>query len=291
MAKNKANSYTSDEIQVLKGLEAVRKRPGMYIGSTDSKGLHHLVWEIIDNSIDEVLSDYANQIRVIIHKDNTVEVQDNGRGIPITMHKEGVPTPQVVFCMLHAGGKFDDSSYKVAGGLHGVGASVVNALSEWMTVTICRDGKMYTQRFEDGGSVIKKPKIINDNSKKTGTTVHFKPDSSIFSTTIIDYKQCAQRLKEAAFLIKGLKAELFDERNGVSETFRYDSGIVEYVKDLNKGKETMNEPIFLTGTVGGIVVEAALQYTVKTYNENILSLLIILELEMVELTKLVLNLV
>lgn len=271
MAKNKANSYTSDEIQVLKGLEAVRKRPGMYIGSTDSKGLHHLVWEIIDNSIDEVLSDYANQIRVIIHKDNTVEVQDNGRGIPITMHKEGVPTPQVVFCMLHAGGKFDDSSYKVAGGLHGVGASVVNALSEWMTVTICRDGKMYTQRFEDGGSVIKKPKIINDNSKKTGTTVHFKPDSSIFSTTIIDYKQCAQRLKEAAFLIKGLKAELFDERNGVSETFRYDSGIVEYVKDLNKGKETMNEPIFLTGTVGGIVVEAALQYTVKTYNENILS--------------------
>lgn len=271
MAKNKANSYTSDEIQVLKGLEAVRKRPGMYIGSTDSKGLHHLVWEIIDNSIDEVLSDYANQIRVIIHKDNTVEVQDNGRGIPITMHKEGVPTPQVVFCMLHAGGKFDDSSYKVAGGLHGVGASVVNALSEWMTVTICRDGKMYTQRFEDGGSVIKKPKIVNDNSKKTGTTVHFKPDSSIFSTTIIDYKQCAQRLKEAAFLIKGLKAELFDERNGVSETFRYDSGIVEYVKDLNKGKETMNEPIFLTGTVGGIVVEAALQYTVKTYNENILS--------------------
>lgn len=271
MAKNKTNSYTSDEIQVLKGLEAVRKRPGMYIGSTDSKGLHHLVWEIIDNSIDEVLSDYANQIRVIIHKDNTVEVQDNGRGIPITMHKEGVPTPQVVFCMLHAGGKFDDSSYKVAGGLHGVGASVVNALSEWMTVTICRDGKMYTQRFEDGGSVIKKPKIVNDSSKKTGTTVHFKPDSSIFSTTIIDYKQCAQRLKEAAFLIKGLKAELFDERNGLSEVFRYDSGIVEYVKDLNKGKDTMNEPIFLTGNIGGIVVEAALQYTVKTYNENILS--------------------
>lgn len=271
MAKNKTNSYTSDEIQVLKGLEAVRKRPGMYIGSTDSKGLHHLVWEIMDNSIDEVLSDYANQIRVIIHKDNTVEVQDNGRGIPITMHKEGVPTPQVVFCMLHAGGKFDDSSYKVAGGLHGVGASVVNALSEWMQISICRDGKLYTQRFEDGGSVIKKPKIVNDTSKKTGTTVHFKPDSSIFSTTIIDYKQCAQKLKEAAFLIKGLKAELYDERNGVSETFRYDSGIVEYVKDLNKGKDVMHEPIFLTGTFGGIVVEAALQYTVKTYNENIIS--------------------
>lgn len=271
MAKNKTNSYTSEEIQVLKGLEAVRKRPGMYIGSTDSKGLHHLVWEIMDNSIDEVLSEYANQIRVIIHKDNTVEVQDNGRGIPITMHKEGVPTPQVVFCMLHAGGKFDDSSYKVAGGLHGVGASVVNALSEWMQISICRDGKLYTQRFEDGGSVIKKPKIVNDNSKKTGTTVHFKPDSSIFSTTIIDYKQCAQKLKEAAFLIKGLKAELYDERNGVSETFRYDSGIVEYVKDLNKGKDVMHEPIFLTGNFGGIVVEAALQYTVKTYNENIIS--------------------
>lgn len=270
MAKTKNTSYTSDEIQVLKGLEGVRKRPGMYIGSTDSRGLHHLIYEIVDNSIDEVLSDYANQIRVIIHKGNTIEVQDNGRGIPITMHKEGVPTPQVVFCMLHAGGKFDASSYKVAGGLHGVGASVVNALSEWMEVTIYRDGKVYTQRFEEGGSVIKKPKIVTDTSKRKGTTVHFKPDTSIFSTTLIDYKQVANKLKEAAFLIKGLKAELFDERTGTSEVFKCDDGLVQYVKSLNEGKEVINEPIFLTGTVSGILIEAAIQY-VKKDNETILS--------------------
>ena len=233
MAKVKKSSYTSDEIQVLKGLEAVRKRPGMYIGSTDSRGLHHLIWEITDNSIDEVLSNYANHVRIIIHKGNTIEVQDNGRGIPITQHKEGVPTPQVVFCMLHAGGKFDDSSYKVAGGLHGVGASVVNALSEWMEITIFRDGKMYTQRFEEGGSIIKKPKIVSDASKRKGTIVHFKPDPSIFSTTLIDYKQCALRLKEAAYLVKGLKAELIDERTGVSEVFKSDDGLVEYVKTLS----------------------------------------------------------
>jgi len=271
MAKVKKNSYTSDEIQVLKGLEAVRKRPGMYIGSTDSRGLHHLIWEITDNSIDEVLSNYANHVRIIIHKGNSIEVQDNGRGIPITQHKEGVPTPQVVFCMLHAGGKFDDSSYKVAGGLHGVGASVVNALSEWMEITIFRDGKMYTQRFEEGGSVINKPKITNDTSKRKGTIVHFKPDPSIFSTTLIDYKQCALRLKEAAYLVKGLKAELIDERTGVSEVFKSDDGLVEYVKTLNEGREVAHEPIFLTGTMGGINVEAAIQYTAKDSNENILS--------------------
>ena len=273
MAKEKTNNskYTSSDIQVLKGLEAVRKRPGMYIGSTDSKGLHHLIWEITDNAIDEVLSDFADNVKVTIHKGNSIEVSDNGRGIPIGMHKEGVPTPQIVFGMLHSGGKFDESAYKVAGGLHGVGASVVNALSEWLEVTIHRDGKCYTQRFEEGGKIIKRHKVVTDTSKKHGTTIHFKPDSSIFSTTLVDYKLCAQRLREAAFLIKGLKAELTDERTGVHEVFHFNDGIVEYVKNLNENKEVLHDPIFLTGAMNGIQVEVAIQYTAKTYSENILS--------------------
>ena len=179
MAKTKVNEYSSDEIQVLKGLEAVRKRPGMYIGSTDSKGLHHLVWEVMDNCMDEVLSDFANKVKIVIRKGNVIEITDNGRGIPIGMHKEGVPTPQVVFCVLHAGGKFDDSTYKVAGGLHGVGASVVNALSDWMEVEIHREGKCYTQRYESGGTVIKKHKITTDPTKSHGTKVTFKADKEI----------------------------------------------------------------------------------------------------------------
>ncbi len=267
----KAKEYTSNEIQVLKGLEAVRKRPGMYIGSTDSRGLHHLVWEICDNAIDEVLSEYADKVKIIIHKGNTIEISDNGRGVPITMHKEGVPTPQVVYCMLHAGGKFDDSTYKVAGGLHGVGASVVNALSEYMEIEIHRDGKCYTQRFENGGSVIKKHRITSDPTKSHGTTVRFKPDRTIFSTSIFDYKQISQRIKEAAFLIRGLTAEVIDERNDISETFKYDNGIGEYVKDLNTNKEILHDPILFSGTQAGIYIEAAIQYTAKTYNENILS--------------------
>ena len=273
MAKEKTNNskYTSSDIQVLKGLEAVRKRPGMYIGSTDSKGLHHLIWEITDNAIDEVLSDFADNVKVTIHKGNSIEVSDNGRGIPIGMHKEGVPTPQIVFGMLHSGGKFDESAYKVAGGLHGVGASVVNALSEWLEVTIHRDGKCYTQRFEEGGKIIKRHKVVTDTSKKHGTTIHFKPDSSIFSTTLVDYKLCAQRLREAAFLIKGLKAELTDERTGAHEVFHFNDGIVEYVKNLNENKEVLHDPIFLTGAMNGIQVEVAIQYTAKTYSENILS--------------------
>lgn len=271
MAKAKQKEYTSDEIQVLKGLEAVRKRPGMYIGSTDSKGLHHLVWEVADNSMDEVLSEFADKVKIVIKKGNIIEVSDNGRGIPISMHKEGVPTPQVVFCVLHAGGKFDDSTYKVAGGLHGVGASVVNALSSWMEVEIHRDGKCYTQRYENGGSVIKKHKIVNDSTKSHGTKVTFKPDPTMFSTTIFDYKQIAQRLKEASFLIKGLETEVVDERNGVSEKFKYENGIGEYVKDLNKSKSVLHDPILFSGTSNGIYVDVALQYTSKTYNETILS--------------------
>lgn len=270
MAK-KIEIYDESKIQILQGLEAVRKRPGMYIGSTDSKGLHQLLWEIIDNSIDEVLSGFGDQIRVIIHKGNSVEVQDNGRGIPIGIHKTGVPTPQVVFCTLHAGGKFDSSSgYKVAGGLHGVGASVVNALSEFVEVTIQRDGKIYYQKFEKGGAIINKPKIIGE-TRKTGTTVHFKPDPSIFSTTVIDYKLCSQRLKESAYLVRNLKIELIDERTNETENFLFQEGIGEYIKDLNANKEPIHDAIYLEGTSLGIQVECALQYCNKFYSENILS--------------------
>ena len=264
-------TYNENDIQVLQGLEAVRKRPGMYIGSTDSRGLHHLVWEIVDNAIDEVLAGEANHIIVTIHKGNTVEVSDNGRGIPIGIHKTGVPTPQVVYCTLHAGGKFSgDGAYKVSGGLHGVGSSVVNALSSWVELTIHRDNKIYSQRFEKGGSKIYKPKILG-TTKKTGTTVHFKPDPEIFSTTIFDYKQCATRLKEAAYLIKGLKIDLIDERSGDSDTFHYQDGIVEYINDINKGKTAITEPIFIEGNAYEMQVEAAIQYTEKNYSELLLS--------------------
>ncbi len=270
MAKVK-QIYDESKIQVLQGLEAVRKRPGMYVGSTDSKGLHHLLWEIIDNSIDEVLTGAADYIKVTIHKGNSVEIQDNGRGIPIGRHKTGIPTPQVVFCTLHTGGKFDSSSgYKVAGGLHGVGASVVNALSEFVELTIHREGKIYYQKFENGGANIHRPKILGE-SKKTGTTVHFKPDPAIFSSTVIDYKQCAQRLKESAYLVRNLKIDLIDERNGQSETFLSQNGIAEYINALNHNKETLHEAIYLEGTALGIQVEASLQYCNKTYSENILS--------------------
>ena len=268
MAKTK---YTESDIQVLQGLEAVRKRPGMYIGSSDSRGLHHLIWEIVDNAIDEVLADEANYIRVTIHKGNSVEVSDNGRGIPIGMHKTGIPTPQVVFCTLHAGGKFEgNGGYKVSGGLHGVGSSVVNALSEWIELTINKDNKIYHQKFEKGGSVIRKPRIIGQ-TKKTGTTVHFKPDPTIFSTTLIDYKQCVIRLKESAYLLKGLKIDLLDERTGQSDTFLFENGIVEYIKDINTGKSNIHEPIYINSTNSDIAVEAAIQFSSKSYSENILS--------------------
>ncbi len=264
-------SYSESDIQVLEGLEAVRKRPGMYIGSTDSRGLHHLIWEIVDNAIDEVLAGEANHIKVIIHKGNSVEVIDNGRGIPIGTHKTGLPTPQVVYCTLHAGGKFGgDGAYKVSGGLHGVGSSVVNALSSWVELTIHRDNKIYYQKFENGGSKINKPKILGA-TKKTGTSVHFKPDTEIFSTSRFDYATCCTRLKEAAFLIKGLKIELIDEIHDKSDTFYYDSGIVAYIQDINREKTPLTEPIFLEGTANGMHIEVALQYTEKTYSENILS--------------------
>ena len=268
----KNNTYNEDSIQVLEGLEAVRKRPGMYIGSTDSRGLHHLVWEIVDNAIDEALSGYCNQITVNLHTDNSVEVIDNGRGIPTGIHKtEKRPTPEVIFNKLHAGGKFDaDGGYKVSGGLHGVGSSVVNALSEWLTLTIYRDGKIYTQTFRNGGKVIEKPKILGD-TRRTGTAVHFKPDNKIFTATIFDYKTIAARLKESAFLVKDLKITLNDLRNNKSETFHFENGIAEFINSLIGNKEPMHEPFFITGSGQGIQVECAIVYCAKSYNENTLS--------------------
>ena len=273
MAENKKTPvYDESSIQVLEGLEAVRKRPGMYIGSTDSRGLHHLVWEIVDNAIDEALAGYGSQVVVRINEDNSVEVADNGRGIPTGKHKSnGLPTPQVIFNTLHAGGKFDESGgYKVSGGLHGVGSSVVNALSEYLEVTIHRDGKIYYQRYLNGGKTIEKPKWLGD-TRRTGSIIKFKPDRTIFSTTIFDYKTIAKRLRESAFLIKGLRIDLIDMRSGQQETFRFEEGIVEFVKTLNHGKNPIHEPTFFVGTANNIYIEASIQYTQNNYNENILS--------------------
>ena len=281
-AKKVKQVYDEDSIQVLQGLEAVRKRPGMYIGSTDSRGLHHLVWEIVDNAIDEALSGYGTLINVIIEADNSITVSDNGRGIPTGIHKvEKRPTPEVIFNTLHAGGKFDASGgYKVSGGLHGVGSSVVNALSEYLTVTIYREGKIFQQTYRNGGKTIEKPKNLGD-TRKTGTTIKFKPDAKIFSSTSFDYKQIAQRMKESAFLIKGLKITLEDKREGLEkyEEFMFDNGIKEFVSTMTKDKAPLNEPTFFVGDVpfdvrgeiNKIHVEISLQYCGKSYNENVLS--------------------
>ncbi len=264
--------YDESSIQVLQGLEGVRRRPGMYIGSSDARGLHHLIWEIVDNSIDECLAGEADNIKITIHRDNSVTVTDNGRGIPIGKHKTGVPTPQVVFCNLHSGGKFDETGgYKVSGGLHGVGSAVVNALSDFLEVTITRDNKMYTQLFENGGSKINHPKITDFPSKKTGTKVHFKPDSTIFSTTLIDYKKVLQKVQESAFLVKGLKIEVNDDRSGEHETYQYSDGIVQYINVISEGKKQYSDPIYIEGTSNGIQVEATLVWLEKSYSENILS--------------------
>ena len=274
MAEKKANVYNEDSIQVLEGLEAVRKRPGMYIGSTDSRGLHHLVWEIVDNSIDEALSGYCNQIKVRIETDNSIVVSDNGRGIPTGMHKvEKRPTPEVIFNVLHAGGKFDSSGgYKTAGGLHGVGSSVVNALSEYFTVTIYREGKIYQQTYRNGGKIIEKPKNLGQ-TKKTGTTIKFKPDTRYFSASIFDYKLIANRLKESAYLIKGLRMILEDAREGSEKTeeFHFEDGINQFVSDITNDKAPINDPAFFVGDSNGIHIEIALRYCSKMYNENVLS--------------------
>ncbi|MEC1602712.1 DNA topoisomerase IV subunit B [Bacillus halotolerans] len=269
MARKQQFDYNEDAIQVLEGLEAVRKRPGMYIGSTDTRGLHHLVYEIVDNSVDEVLAGHGDHIIVKIHKDNSISVQDRGRGMPTGMHKLGKPTPEVILTVLHAGGKFGQGGYKTSGGLHGVGASVVNALSEWLTVTIERDGFVYQQRFENGGKPVTSLEKIG-KTKKTGTLTHFKPDPTMFSTTTYNFETLSERLRESAFLLKGLKIELIDERNGQREVFYYENGIEAFVAYLNEEKDALSEVVSFEGEHHSIEVDFAFQFN-DGYSENILS--------------------
>lgn len=272
MAKKIKNEYNDASIQVLEGLEAVRKRPGMYIGSTDSRGLHHLVYEIVDNAVDEALSGYGNEIAVTIHEDNSVTVTDSGRGMPVGMHASGIPTVEVIFTVLHAGGKFGQGGYKTSGGLHGVGASVVNALSKWLTVTIVRDGIEYQQTFKQGGKPDGTLKKIGKTKKANGTSVHFLPDDSIFSTTKFSYDTLSERLRESAFLLKGVKITLTDLRGDetVQEVFHYEEGIKEFVAYLNEEKDTLTPVVYFSGEKEGIEVEVAYQYN-DGYSENILS--------------------
>ena len=268
--------YDASDIQVLEGLEAVRKRPGMYIGTTDVKGLHHLVWEIVDNAIDESLAGYCNNIEVIINKGNSITVKDDGRGIPVDIHpKTKKSTVETVYTVLHAGGKFGGGGYKVSGGLHGVGASVVNALSKWVEVTVYKNGKINFIRFEDGGHTKEPLKVIGDcEENRTGTTVTFKPDPEIFDTDIYDYNTLKTRIRELAFLNKGLKITLRDDRDDedtTGETFVYDGGISEYVKFINQEKTPIHEEIIhLEGEEDNVMFEVALQYT-NGYNENVYS--------------------
>lgn len=270
MAKNQqVFDYNDDAIQVLEGLEAVRKRPGMYIGSTDTRGLHHLVYEIVDNSVDEALGGFGNQIIVKIHKDNSISVQDKGRGMPTGMHKLGKPTPEVILTVLHAGGKFGQGGYKTSGGLHGVGASVVNALSEWLVVTIKRDGFVYEQRFENGG----KPVTTLEKTGKTnqtGTTIHFKPDPSIFSTLTYNYDTICERLRESAFLLKGLRIEIIDDRHNAKDVFHYETGIQAFVEYLNEEKDVLHPVVNFEGVFSQIEVDFAFQFN-DGYSENVLS--------------------
>ena len=262
-------AYDESSIKILEGLEAVRKRPGMYIGSTDKRGLHHLVWEIVDNSIDEAINGYGNYIRITIHKDNSITVEDQGRGIPVGMHETGKPTPEVIYTVLHAGGKFEEAGYKVSGGLHGVGASVVNALSTYMEVTISRDKGIYYIRFEDGGKVTVPLKKIGVTAK-TGVKVHFLPDKEIFTSTNFSYTTICERMQESAFLIKGLTIEVVDEESGKQEKFCYENGLETYVEFLNEGKNTLQKPLVFQTVKDRIEVDIAMQYT-DTYNENIVS--------------------
>ena len=264
-----AFDYNDDSIQILEGLEAVRKRPGMYIGSTDSRGLHHLVYEIVDNSVDEALAGFGDQIIVKIHKDNSISVQDKGRGMPTGMHKIGKPTTEVILTILHAGGKFGQGGYKTSGGLHGVGASVVNALSEWLVVTIKRDGFVYEQRFENGGKPVTTLEKIG-KTNQTGTTIKFKPDPSIFSTTTYNYETFCERLRESAFLLKGVKIDIYDERNDLHEMFHYENGLEAFVQYLNEEKEVISPIISFEGEQNGIEVDLAFQFN-DGYAENLLS--------------------
>ncbi|MDY5982507.1 MAG: DNA topoisomerase IV subunit B [Anaeroplasma sp.] len=280
------NSYDDSSIQVLEGLEHVRKRPGMYIGSTDERGLHHLVWEIVDNSIDEALAGYGKEIVVTINEDNSITVEDSGRGVPCGMHETGKNTMEIIYTKLNAGGKFGGGGYKTSGGLHGVGASVTNALSSFMEVTSYRDGKIHKITFKHGGTVVSPVEVLGD-TRRTGTTVHFKPDPSVFTTTVYQYDTIKTRIRESAFLIKGLKMTLKDKRSGKNESFQYENGISEYVAFLTTGKSPMHNVAYFDGeyksdvtttsadgksqtTTETIEVEVAFQF-LDSYNETLIS--------------------
>ncbi|MEB7823826.1 DNA topoisomerase IV subunit B [Staphylococcus chromogenes] len=272
MSAKTNHNYSDDAIQVLEGLEAVRKRPGMYIGSTDKRGLHHLVYEVVDNSVDEILNGYGDEINVTINADESITISDNGRGMPTGMHQSGKPTVEVIFTVLHAGGKFGQGGYKTSGGLHGVGASVVNALSEWLTVQIHRDEKIVEQQFKHGG--IPQTKLIaKGKTKKTGTTVTFKPDPEIFkNATSFNFDTLSERLQESAFLLKGLKITLEDRRADKerTEVYHYEEGIKEFVKYVNEGKETLHDVAFFQGESNEIEVDVSFQYN-DQYSESIMS--------------------
>lgn len=266
----KANHYDESNIQILEGLEAVRKRPGMYIGSTDSRGLHHLVWEIVDNSIDEALAGFGKKITVTIGKDNSIRVEDEGRGMPTGMHASGKPTTEVILTILHAGGKFsEDGGYKTSGGLHGVGSSVVNALSEWLEVTVYRDGKIHQQRFEDGAKIISPLKVIGKTSR-TGTIIHFKPNQNIFSTVEFNYSTICERLRESAFLLKGIEMNAIDERTGKHDSFQYENGLEAFIEYLNYDKKTLHSTVSFDDASHPIEVEISFQIT-DGYQENLIS--------------------
>lgn len=263
------SNYTEQSIQVLEGLEAVRKRPAMYIGSTDHRGLHHLLYEILDNAVDEALSGYGKEINVILHADGSVSVADYGRGIPTGIHETGISTTELIFTTLHAGGKFGQGGYKTSGGLHGVGAAVVNALSEWLEVTTSRDGETWFQRYENGGKPVaplqKSPKV-----RKRGTTVRFKPDATIFSTTEFNSETIIARLREAAFLLPNLKITFTDERNQYEETFLYETGLLAYIEYLNEGKNGLHDIVSFSGKSEDVEVDVAFQFT-DSFNENVYS--------------------
>ena len=262
MSNQNETNYGADQIQILEGLEAVRKRPGMYIGSTSTRGLHHLVYEIVDNAVDEALAGYCSEINVFINEDNTITVIDNGRGIPTGIHeKAGIPAVEVVFTILHAGGKFGGGGYKVSGGLHGVGASVVNALSNWLEVEVSRDGKIYKQRYERGHVIYKLKEV--GKTDKTGTKVTFQPDDTIFDDVVFEYDTLKTRLREMAFLTKGLKITLEDKREGHEKKgeYHYEGGIKEFVEYLNRHKTVLyDKVIYCEGQKDDIYVEVALQH-------------------------------